>query len=339
VIKKKRFRLALYLTARGVLEFVKILGGSLLQIRKTALGGEEGLLLKRIHETSALFARRRYVVPVQEFSQYLLGGAEDPDKVRDVISRSSEVTLADDFVLPKQDEYDLEAIKQRRLLHQQHRPQMLAEAVSFGEDLVKTFPFIKAICLTGSLASGGFVPEDDIDFNLFVDDSSKYTAYLTSILLSLKYSLRHRKKPESKVGKTPLLPKVICINVIFRERDCIPFVRRDRYLGFELLLQEPIYGINYYQDIFQKNQWLKELFPQIGARNAALIDRVRTSQVAPLHMLWRADHFKIAEFASKWLTRGIFEAVQLSRWRNKEAQYHVAKVRQFQFPYGVFQEE
>ncbi len=315
------------------------LGGSLLQIRKSALGGEEGALLRRIHETSVLFARRRYVVPVEEFSQYLLGGAEDPEKVRALIAKSTEVTLLDGFVVPKQEEYDIEAIKERRLLHQQHRPQMLAEAVSFGEDLVKTFPFVKAICLTGSLASGGFVPEDDIDFNLFVDDSSKYAAYLTSILLSLKYSLRHRNKPEAVVGKTPLLPKVICINVIFRQRDCIPFVRRDRYLGFELLLQEPIYGVDYYQEIFHKNQWLKELFPQIGERTSMLIDRVRTPQVAPLHALWLADRLKIAEFASKWLSRGIFEAVQLSRWKNKEAQHHVAKVRQFQFPYGVFQEE
>ena len=322
-----------------MLDSPKTSGGSLLQIRKTTLGGEDGLLLRRIHETSALFARRRYVVPVEEFSQYLLGGAEDPERVRALIAKSPEVALTEDFVIPKQEEYDIEVIKQRRLLHQQHRPQMLAEAISFGEDLVKAFPFVKAICLTGSLASGGFVPEDDIDFNLFVDDSSKYAAYLTSILLSIKYSLRHRKKPENIVGKTPLLPKVICINVIFRERDCIPFVRRDRFLGFELLLQEPIYGINYYQEIFHKNQWLKELFPQIGARNAKLIDRVRTPQVAPLHMLWRADPFKVTEFASKWLSRGIFEAVQLSRWRNKEAQHHVAKVRQFQFPYGVFQEE
>jgi hypothetical protein len=311
----------------------------LLQIRKTAIGGEEGALLRRIHETSALFARRRYVVPVEEFSQYLIRGAEDPNRVKEAIAKSDEVTLIDEFVVPKKEEYDLAEIRQRRELHLKHRPHMLAEAVSFGEDLVKTFPFVKAICLTGSLASGGFVPEDDIDFNLFVDDSSKYAAYFTSILLSLKYSIRHRQKPEAQVGKTPLLPKVICINVIFREKDCIPFARRDRFLGFELLLQEPIFGVDYYYDLFQKNQWLKELFPQMGPRTMQLIDRVRTPQRAPLHSLWRADKFGVAEFASKWLARGIFEAVQLSRWRNKEAQHHVARVRQFQFPYGVFQED
>lgn len=310
----------------------------MLQIRRHNQGAE-AQLLRRITDTAALFARRRYVVPLADFSRCLIGGAEEPEKIADAIQASSALRLVDGFVLPVQEEYNLDAIKERRDTHEKHRPQMLAEAVSFGEDLVKTFPFVKAICLTGSLASGGFLPEDDIDFNLFVDDSAKYAAYLTSFLISLKYSLRHRNKPESKTGKTPLLPKVICINVIFRQSECIPFVRRDRYLGFELLLQEPIYGVSYYREVFEKNQWLKELFPQIGERTAQLVDKVRTPESAPLHLLWRADRFKLGELASKLVSRGIFEAVQLSRFRNKEAQRHVARVRQFQYPYGVFQEE
>jgi hypothetical protein len=297
-----------------------------------------GPLARRVEATAALFARRRYAVPLEDFAGCLIGGAEDPGEVLGAIEASERLGLVDGFVVARAQDYDLEAWRERRAAHKEHRAKILEDAVAFGEDLVKTFPFIRAICLTGSLASGGYTPADDVDFNLFVDDRAKYSAYLTSILLSLKYSLKHRGKPELEEGRTPLLPKVICINVIFRERDCSPFLRRDRYLGFELLLQEPIYGVGYYREIVSKNRWLQELFPQLGQKLDGLGDRVRRPERAPLHALWHADPLRLSETASRLLTRAVFEAVQLSRRRNPKAQEHVARVRQFQYPYGVFQD-
>lgn len=295
-------------------------------------------LAKRAQATAELFARRRYAVPLEDFSACLIGGAEEPERVRAALAATPSVSLVDGFVLSRGQDYDREAWLRRRAAHQQHRAEILADAVSFAGDLARSFPFVRAICLTGSLASGGYTPEDDVDFNLFVDDHAKYSAYLTSFLLSLKYSLKHRRKPERAEGKTPLLPKVICINVIFREQDCIPFRRRDRYLGFELMLQEPLFGVAYYREVVRKNQWLRELFPQLDARLAALPERVVAPPSAPLHSLWRADVLGLSEAASRLLTRGLFEAVQLSRIRNPTARQHVARVRQFQYPYGVFQE-
>lgn len=299
---------------------------------------DEALLLRRVQETAALFARRRYAVPLEDFAASLLGGAEDPAHVLSAIEASPQVSLIEGFVVRRGQEWDIAECQRRRALHEAHRERILRDAVAFSEDLLKTLPFVRAICLTGSLASGGYIPSDDIDFNLFVDDHAKYSTYLTSFLLSLKYSLKHRRKPESQEGKTPLLPKVICINVIFRESEAIPFRRRDRYLGFELLLQEPLYGVAYYRDIVRKNQWLLELFPQMEERLSRLEDRVKAPTRTPLHALWRADVLNISERASRLVSRAIFETVQLSRRNNPRARQHVARVRQFQYPYGVFQD-
>lgn len=294
-------------------------------------------LHKRARDTAALFARRRYAPTLDSFAACLIGGAEAPERVRAVIEASSELVLRDEFVLLRTQDANLDECKARRASHLQHREKMLAEAVEFTHDLVRAVPAVRAVCLTGSLASGGFIPADDVDFNLFVDDNAKYATYLTSFLLSLKYSLRHRGKPELEEGKTPLLPKIICINVIFRERDCVPFLRRDRYLGFELLLQEPLYGVSYYRDVVQKNEWLMKLFPQLDQRLAATPDRVGPVS-SPLHSLWKADRLGLIEPASRLVARTVFETVQFSRRNNPAAQHHVARVRQFQYPYGVFQD-
>jgi hypothetical protein len=307
-----------------------------LELRSYATPHEEALR-RRIRETAALFGRRRYAPPVDVFSHCLVGGAESPERVQVALESMPDFSLREGFVVARGAEVDLKHCQERRASHVLHREKMLAEAVEFTRDLVRTLPAVRAVCLTGSLASGGFLPADDIDFNLFVDDNAKYATYLTSFLLSLKYSLRHRGKPELDEGKTPLLPKVICINVIFRDRDCVPFTRRDRYLGFELLLQEPLFGVEYYREVVGKNEWLMKLFPQLHERlgkTPNLVEPART----PLHAVWRADKLGLLEPASRLLTRGVFEAVQFSRRKNPAAQHHVARVRQFQYPYGVFQD-
>src|SRR5574341_1566110 len=56
-------------------------------------------------------------------------------------------------------------------------------------------------CLKGSecsMASGGFSEDDDIDFNIFTERGCKYTMYLLGILLSMKYSVKHRENPLRK---------------------------------------------------------------------------------------------------------------------------------------------
>jgi len=58
-------------------------------------------------------------------------------------------------------------------------------------------------------------------------------------LLSMKYSVKHREKSLAQKSRTPFLPKLICINVIWEESEALPFVRQDAYMAYELLRQKP----------------------------------------------------------------------------------------------------
>lgn len=69
-----------------------------------------------------------------------------------------------------------------------------AEVLLFSTEYASLCSFIKCIAIAGSMASGGFSEDDDIDFNIFTERGCKYTMYLLGILLSMKYSVKHREK-------------------------------------------------------------------------------------------------------------------------------------------------
>lgn len=135
-----------------------------------------------------------------------------------------------------------------------------AEARRFAGEYATLCPFIRCIAIAGSVASEGFSEEDNIDFNIFVEQGCKYTVYLFGILLSLKYSFRHRKKPLACKSRTPFLPKLICINVIWEESEALPFVA--------------------------KNMWLKTYFPRIYYRDSCETNVRKTLTARILHLIY-----------------------------------------------------
>ncbi len=130
-------------------------------------------------------------------------------------------------------------------LHLADRRGYEAEAMLFSTEYTSLCPFIKCIAIAGSMASGGFSEDDNIDFNIFTKRGCKYTVYLLGILLSMKYSVKHRKKSLARKSKTPFLPKLICINVIWKKSEALPLVRQDVYMAYELLRQKPyaLFGV------------------------------------------------------------------------------------------------
>src|SRR2546422_228731 len=98
----------------------------------------------------------------------------------------------------------------------------------------------------GLRASGGLEAGDDLDFNRFVDDGTKYIVYLTALLIGVKYSLLHGRTFTKGSSFLGLFPKVTCVNVVWTETDCRPFIRQDEFLAFELLRSVPIAGTAHY---------------------------------------------------------------------------------------------
>ena len=127
--------------------------------------------------------------------------------------------------------------------------------------------------IAGSLASGGFRASDDVDLNLIVDDGHRHLAYVAVNLLGLAHALRHRDKPVDDLTRRPVAPRLMTANLILERAQCLPLARQDEDMAFELLVAEPVFGLEPIDELIEANPGLVEHFPQLADKPAPLRDR------------------------------------------------------------------
>lgn len=217
----------------------------------------------------------------------------------------------------------------------------VAVAREFCHDLAESCPFVQCVALTGSLASGAFRDGDDIDFDLFVDSGTKYICYLLGTLLGLKYAWRHRGREVSNHHRTPVLPKLTCVNVVWTENETRPFVRKDEGLAYELLRCHPLMGSSVFRKILRNNGWLQNHFPQIYDRE--WVDEVHKGEMNALGRFLASlrrvpPALRILDAASRGLAWVLYTFVQWTRRNDPEAMEHLEFLRRVKYPYEVFQD-
>jgi hypothetical protein len=220
---------------------------------------EDANLTNRIHLTLHLADRRGYGLNLDDLSRLLICGSVPREVIKKELSTMPDVSHLGAVFCLKGSEELLPETGKRLYTNGRIGKDYETLATGFAEEFISLCPFIRCIAIAGSVASGGFCEEDDIDYNIFVEKGSKYTVYLFGILLSFKYSFRHRKKPLSKKSATPFLSKLICINVIWEDWESLPYKRRDMYMAYELLRQKPVFGIDFYRTVLDKNRWVTEM--------------------------------------------------------------------------------
>src|SRR5258708_33296227 len=121
--------------------------------------------------------------------------------------------------------------------------------VGFVRNLVALAPFIRSVSIAGSLASGGFRASDDVALNLIVDDGHRHLAYVVVNFLGLLHALRHRAKPVDDLTRRPIAPRLMTANLILERSQCLPLQRQDEDMAFELLVAEPVFGVDAIQEV------------------------------------------------------------------------------------------
>lgn len=295
----------------------------------------------RVLRTLALFSQWGHAATVESLGQSLLGGAVEPVALRPRLGRIPGVTQWDGIV-GLQGREDLMAKTERRIrAHSELAEEHLLVAREYTRDLMRWCPYVQCVALTGSLASGGFQDGDDIDFDLFVEDGTKYITYLVGTLLGLRYSWRFRHRDVHPHHATPLLPKITCLNVVWTEGETRPFVRHDVAMAYELLRCVPLAGHERFDEVLHDNRWLEQHFPQIyrhggnhpasaGTRN--LLGRFLDC----LHRYPRV--LRLTEGLARTLSRAIYRFVQGAREDRPEAVERMEFLRKVKFPYEFFQE-
>jgi hypothetical protein len=220
-------------------------------------------------------------------------------------------------------------IAARAALHEQSAAVYLPETLRFVRRLVERAPFVVSVAIAGSLASGGFLVTDDVDLNLVVEDGYRHQAYVVLNLLGLAHALRHRSKPVDDLSRRPVAPRLMTANLILERSDFFPLARQDAAMGFELLVQEPVFGEEFLQGAFAANPALIEHFPQLLTRRGRW--SVAAGRRLPAHVYPRW-----LEGPARRLGAAGWRYMMWTRRHRPEALRRVELVRRTMRPYALF---
>jgi hypothetical protein len=240
------------------------------------------------------------------------------------------LTLAEGLVVEHSALDRVGEIRARAIAHELDAAPYLPMTARFVRALVAAAPFIRSVSLAGSLASGGFRASDDVDLNLIVDDGHRHLAYVAVNSLGLLHALAHRAKPVDDLTRRPLAPRLMTANLILERSQCHPLVRQDEDMAYELLVAEPVFGIETFTEVLESNPRLLDHFPQLAGKPAPL-------QVDPRAWRLPAALFPTSlDGAARRIGEAAWRYMQWTRRHHPDALARVAYVRETMRPYTLF---
>ena len=177
----------------------------------------------RIFNTLEIVEERGYNLSLEKLSKNLIGGEIDKNILKKEIENSSDFDF-DGILVSTKGNLNLDKCNNRLKYNSNLYDIYLKIANEFKDNYLELCPWIKCMMFTGSIATDGLIEGDDIDLNIIVKDDSKYISWLIGILLCIKYSIKYRKKFDVKWFN--LIKGVICICVIWEEKQVLPFNRK-----------------------------------------------------------------------------------------------------------------
>lgn len=286
----------------------------------------------RLERTVRILERRGYAVTPARLGDLCIGGAVGEGQVRAVLATDGELCLRSGLVVSPHLAVSAPAIAQRAAAHGGNAPRCLPVTMGFVRTLVRLCPFVLSVSIAGSLASGGYLASDDVDFDLIVEDGHRYQAYVAINVLGVLHALRHRGKPVDTHTTRPLAPRFMTANLILERSQCFPLARDDEEMAYEFMASVPVYGVALWREVIATNPGLSEHFPQLDERRfpAALRDR-------PMLPGWL---FPAAlDRPAHTLGRAGWRYMQWTRRGRPEALARVAFVRHTMRPYALFDEQ
>ena len=282
-----------------------------------------------MRRTVALLQRRGYALAPSRLAAICIGGALTEQQVRWAIALDPELALAQGLVVERISSAEASSIRERADGHATASPEYLAMAVDFVRRLVAVAPFITSVSIAGSLASGGFRASDDVDLNLIVEEGHRHLAYVVVNFLGVLHALRHRAKPVDDLTRRPVAPRLMTVNLVLERSQCHPLARQDADMAFELLMAEPVFGLDALNEVITANPRLLEHFPQLAERPAPLvIDSPRRVSAKWYPALLDRPARALGEAAWRYM--------QWTRRKHPEALARVAFVRATMRPYTLF---
>jgi hypothetical protein len=284
----------------------------------------------RVRQTVALLRRRGYALAADRLGELCIGGAVSEAEVRWAVAASPELSFAQDLVMERSATDEAGSIRSRAVAHDADAAQYLHMTMRFVRTLVAVAPFIRSVSVAGSLASGGFRASDDVDLNLIVDDDHRHLAYVAVNVLGLLHALAHRGKPVDDLTRRPLAPRLMTANLILERSQCFPLERQDEDMAYELLVAEPMYGLDTIKQVLDGNPALLDHFPQLSFKPASMLITPPARRLPATLFPTRLDR------AARLFGNAAWRYMQWTRRHRPDALARVAFVRSTMRPYTLF---
>jgi hypothetical protein len=276
----------------------------------------------------ALLERRGYALSPARLGAACLGGPLPESTVLQSVERDPKLQIREGLVT-RRGSGCAGASAQRARAHVDAAAAYLPGAIRFVSALVRLNPYILAVSIAGSLASGGFAATDDVDLNLVVENGHRHLAYVAVNVLGVAHALRHRGKPVDTHSARPLAPRLMTANLILERSQCFPLARQDEDMAYELLASEPVHGADFWRELVSANPGLLDHFPQLAERSAPWATEIGAT--VPRWLYRRS-----LDRPARWLGGAAWRYMQWTRRKRPEALARVAYVRGTMQPYALF---
>jgi hypothetical protein len=247
-----------------------------------------------------------------------------------MVAADPDLAISEGLVVERDALDQVGAIRARADSHGSDSAAYIPMTLDFVRALVTLAPFVRSVSIAGSLASGGFRESDDVDLNLIVDEGHRHLAYVIVNLLGLVHAARHRSKPVDDLTRRPIAPRLMTANLILERSQCLPLVRQDEDMAFELLVAEPVFGTEVLRELVEANEPLLEHFPQLAHKQAPLLID------APQHRAPESLYPAFLDKPAELLGSAAWRCMQWTRRNRPQALARVAYVRATMRPYTLF---
>jgi hypothetical protein len=170
----------------------------------------------------------------------------------DVVEKELNQLVASQLIYKFDDFYSLHddvALAIRRSMGNKMAKDVMPRAIRRSR-LIFSFPFVRAVMISGSLSKDFFGKECDIDFFIVTEPGK---VWLTRGLLAFFQRVFLFNSH-----------KYFCVNY-YIDHDHLALDERNIFTATELITLKPMCGNEHHETLMRNNQWVKEYYPQFNA--------------------------------------------------------------------------
>ena len=117
---------------------------------------------------------------------------------------------------------------------------------------ISRFPFIRGILLSGSISKGFMEEDSDIDYFVITHPNRVWFSRLMLMLFKKVFLLNSKR--------------IFCINY-FVDSENMEIQEKNIFTATELVTLLPTFGRDIYEELYKKNTWVKQFFPNYPKRD------------------------------------------------------------------------